>query len=404
MKARAVTPRYYGWRIAWTLAVTQTVGYGVLYYAFGVLIEPMEAELGWSRGEISGAFSLALLLSGVAAVPVGRFVDARGARGLMTLASLAGAALVLTWSFVTNLTSFYFVQAGLGLVMAAALYEVAFTVVAVWFRRERARALLLVTTVAGLASTIFVPLTTGLVHVFGWRDALRVLALVLAATAPLHAGVLRRHPRGLGLEPDGTPSPDPSSAPPPPDVRPRDALRVPTFWWLTGAFALDRVSVVAVAAHGVPILGERGYAPGLVAAAVGSIGLMQIAGRLMFVPLARRAPLRLLCALVFGVHALGLLALLVLPGGAGVWLFALLFGAANGAGTLARAALIGDLYGSAHYGGIGGSMATAVAIVGTAAPLGAGALHDLWGGYDPVLWGLVGLSALAGFAIMRVRP
>ena len=234
----------------------------------------------------------------------------------MTLASLAGAALVLTWSFVTNLTSFYFVQAGLGLVMAAALYEVAFTVVAVWFRRKRARAMLLVTTVAGLASTIFVPLTTTLVHALGWRDALRVLALVLAATAPLHAGVLRRSPRGLGLEPDGAPSPDPSSAPPPPDVRPRDALRAPAFWWLTGAFALDRVSVVAVAAHGVPILGERGYAPGLVAAAVGSIGLMQIAGRLMFVPLAQRAPLRLLCALVFGVHALGLLALLVLPSGA----------------------------------------------------------------------------------------
>ena len=405
--AKGVTPRYYGWRITWTLALTQTVGYGVLVYAFGVLVTPMEGELGWSRGETSGAFSLALLLSGLVAVPVGRFVDARGARVLMTVGSLVGAALVLAWSFVGNLLGFYLVQAGLGLVMAAVLYEVAFTVLAVWFERERARAMLVVTAVAGLASTIFVPLTTLLVHTFGWRDALRVLALVLAATAPLHGLVLRRRPRERALEQGGTlspPAPSDLLSQPPPSVRPRDALRAPAFWWLTGAFALDRAAVVAVVAHGVPMLSERGYAPGLVAAAVGSIGLMQIAGRLLFVPLTERAPLRALCALVFGVHALALTALLVLPGVVSVALFAALFGAANGAGTLARAAFTAELYGSAHYGGINGSIATVVALVGTAAPVGAGALHDLWGGYDLVLWGLVGFSLLAGLAVLRVQP
>src|SRR5690606_41314948 len=94
---RAARATFHGWRIAWALAVTQTVGFGVLFYAFQVFTLPMEAELGLSRAQTSGAYSLALLLSGLAAVPVGRWVDRRGARLLMTVASLAGAGLLLAW-------------------------------------------------------------------------------------------------------------------------------------------------------------------------------------------------------------------------------------------------------------------------------------------------------------------
>jgi len=394
--------RFYGWRIAWALAVTQTVSYGVLYYAFSVLVTPMEAELGWSRAETSGAFSLALLLSGAVAVPVGHFIDRHGARALMSIGSLGGALLVFTWSHVQTLGAFYLVQAGIGLVMALTLYEVAFTVLAVWFRRERARAMLVVTVMAGLASTIFVPLTTLLTEAYGWREALRVLALILAATTlPLHALVVRRHPRGLGLRPDGAP-PQGTSGALEVSVTPRDALRSPAFWWLSAAFALDRIAIVAVAVHSVPMLLGRGHPPALVAAAVGAVGLMQIAGRLLFAPSTRGLPLAGLTGLTFGVRALSLLSLLLIPGAAGLWLFAGLFGMANGASTLARAALVADLYGSAHYGVINGSITTLVALAQTVAPLGVGVLYDAFGRYEPVLWMLVGLALAAALAVHRV--
>ena len=79
---------YYGWVLVLVLGLTETVSWGVLYYAFTVFVRPMEAELGWSRAAVSGAFSLAVLTSGVAAVPVGRWLDRHGPRALMT----AGAA------------------------------------------------------------------------------------------------------------------------------------------------------------------------------------------------------------------------------------------------------------------------------------------------------------------------
>ena len=74
---------YYGWALVATLGFTATVSYGVLVYAFAVFITPLGAELGWSKARITGAFSLAQLVAGVTAVPLGRWVDRHGARGVM---------------------------------------------------------------------------------------------------------------------------------------------------------------------------------------------------------------------------------------------------------------------------------------------------------------------------------
>jgi len=400
--------RYPGWPIAWALAVTQTVGYGVLFYAYAVLTLPMELELGLRRSDTSGAFSLGLLIAGLAALPIGRFVDRFGARGIMTIGSLLAGGLVFAWSYVHDLTGLYLVQAGIGLVMAAVTYEVAFAVIARWFRRDRIRALLIVTLVAGLASTIFVPLTTVLTETLGWRAALRVLAGILwVATVPLHGLVLRRDPEPLGWTRDGRSVAGDAAADLAAEhetversIGARDAWRRGTFWWLTGAFALDRMVTVAVGAHAVPLLLERGHAAGWVATAAGSIGLLQVAGRLIFAPATRRYSLAHLAIATNLVRAASLLAVWLLPGVVGMWTFAVLFGLANGAATLARAGLVAETYGPAHYGTINGSMTTAVALLQTVAPLAVGALRVTTGGYG---WGLAMLTLLALFAALAIE-
>lgn len=394
--------KFHGWRIAWALAVTQTVGFGVLFYAFTVFTLPMETELGLSRTQTSGAFSLALLLSGLAALPVGRLVDAQGARWLMSLGSLAGAGLIVAWSYVSGVVGLYLVQAGIGLVMACVLYDVAFTVIAKWFRRHRLRAMLVVTLVAALASTIFVPLASLLVSELGWRPALRVLAAVVAlVTVPLHALVLKDRPERVGQLPDGD-GPRADSPTLERSVATGAAVRTAGFWWLTAAFMFDRVATVAIAAHSVPLLLERGHPPAVVAAAVGSIGLLQVAGRLLFAPTAGVLPLRVATAATFAARALGLAALLLLPGAFGLWTFAALFGFANGATTLARAGLVAERFGPAHFGAISGSMTLVIATVQTAGPLAAGALRVQTGDYKTVLVALLALALAAAAAVLRL--
>ena len=393
---------FWGWRIAWALAVTQTFGFGVLFYTFGVLIVPMEAELGWSRAQTSGAFSLALLLSGLMAVPAGRVVDRWGARWLMTAGSAGAAVLVFAWSYVETLPALYLVQAGIGLAMAAVLYDVAFTVIANWFRRDRIRAMLVVTFLAGLASTIFIPLATALVEAVGWRDTLRVLAIVLGGvTVPLHAFVLRHRPESMGLHPDGVTDTGGRAAPAEPNTRLQGALRTGRFWWLSTAFALDRIAIVAIAAHSVALLLERGHSAALVAAVAGSIGLMQVVGRVVFAPASRHASLTRLASVTYGVRALGLLALLTLPGIVGMTVFAGLFGLANGASTLARAGLVAEAFGSAHYGSINGAMTTFTAFAQTVAPAAMGVLRDTTGGYAAALWILTALAIASALLVTR---
>ena len=140
MIARGGRP-YHGWVIVVVLGVTETVSWGVLYYAFSVFVTPTSAELGWSRAEIAGAFSLALVLSGLSGLFVGRWLDDHGPRLLMTVGSVAAVGLVLAWSQARELFSFYLVWALIGIVMATVLYGPALATITVWFRRRRARAM-----------------------------------------------------------------------------------------------------------------------------------------------------------------------------------------------------------------------------------------------------------------------
>src|SRR5215213_698863 len=197
---------FYGWVLVVMLGITQTMTWGILYYGFTVMLPVLEADRGWTRGQMSGAFSIAMLLSGLGAAPVGRWLDDRGPRVLMTAGSVAATLLLLALARVDTLIEFYVVWALIGIVMSAVLYEPAFAVVTAWFERHRTRAITAVTLMAGFASTIFMPVESWLIELQGWRTALVTLAAFLAVTTILpHALLLKRRPEDIGQHVDGDP-------------------------------------------------------------------------------------------------------------------------------------------------------------------------------------------------------
>ena len=375
------------WGIVGALSVTETVSWGVLYYAFAAFLLPMRDDLGFSTAQLTGAYSLALAVSAGSGIAVGRYLDRHSPRGLMTLGSIAGAGLVVAWSQVDGLVTFYALWIAIGLVMASVLYEPAFIVLAKQFTAapQRRRAMTAVTLVAALASFIFLPVSQALIDAYGWRDALLVLAVILAAiTVPLHALVLR-----------------PAPAPAPSEhadasVEAGDALRSVPFWLLSAAFLIATLSGVATILFAIPFLLERGHSASFAAFAVGLVGLSQIPGRLLFAPLAAWLPRPLATASVFLWIAAGI-ALLVSVHTTGAALAGLvLLGMGNGMTTLARATAIADLYGAGDYGaiaGVAGSMTTAAR---AAAPFAA-ALYAGLVGYTVLLWTLSALAVVAAW-------
>ncbi len=397
----ATPPRlYYGWLLVVGLGVTATVSYGILAYAFPVFLVPMEAELGWSRTALTGAFSLAALVAGVAAIPIGHWLDRHGARAAMTVGSIAATLLLLAWSGVQRLWAFYAIWVGLGIASAAVFYEPAFAVLATWFSRRRGRALTVLTFMGGFASVVFVPLATWLVEVQGWRAALISLALILAGlTIPVHALLLRRHPSDVGQEPDGD---DPvhgvTAIASTPVV---DAVKSRSFRLLVLAFSFGSLLTTALVVHIIPLLLERGFDATFAGAVLGGVGLMALPGRLILTPLGGRWPRSQVTAVIFALQAVGTLILLAGTATWTVWAFVALFGAGFGAITPARAALVAELYGPASFGRISGTLALPLSVARAIAPVGASLLYLAVGGYDGVLVALSLVALMAAGAVLH---
>jgi MFS family permease len=400
------SPFFYGWTILLALSWTELTSWGILYYGFSVFVAPLGADLGWSSVAINGAFSASLLCSGIAAVWIGRLVDRLGPRPIMTAGSILAALLLLAWAAVGNLAAFYLIWVGLGVAMAATLYEPAFAAVATWFVTKRARALTILTFVAGLASVIYIPLIAWLIGRLGWRGALVALAAILAvATIPPHALLLRRRPQDLGLLPDGAVGEVAVGAATSfvPGASVRDATRSGSFRWLTTGFCLAFFANVAVTVHLIPFLIARGYGAGFAATAAGLVGIMALPGRLIFTPLGGIWPRRYVTAAIFVLQAIALAVLLTVRSEAGVFAFVALFGAGFGAITPARASLVAELYGARHYGSIAGILAFFVTGARALAPVSAGFLYTVSGHYEPVFWALAVIALLATVAILPIE-
>ena len=391
-------PTYYGWYIAVALAITETVSFGVMFYAFSVLITPMEAELGWTRGQLTGAFSLSLLISGIIAFPVGHWLDKHGARLLMTAGSIGATIMVLLWSGMNTLPEFILIMALMGFCGAAVLYEPAFTVIATWFAHKRGTAMAVVTFIAGFSSTIFIPLTDALLVAYGWRQAVFILGILLGAiNIPLHALVLRRKPTDLGLQPDGAAKALERAEQP--SVSIRGVLRSRYFWLLTLAFSLSTLSISAVRLHFIPLLISINIHPSSAALASGAIGVMQVMGRMIFAPVERRFSSKTMAVGVFVLLALSLPTLLLGNAPLLILTFVALFGMAIGTHTLTRPLIVADSYGTAFFGRISSAMVIFVTLARTTAPFAAGVIYDVFGTYD---WMLILATAFSLVAVILI--
>ncbi|GAA3482655.1 MFS transporter [Streptomyces yanii] len=258
------------------LCITQITSWGIVYYAFPVLNPAITADTGWSTGATTAAFSAALLISAFAGIRVGRIIDRRGPRTVMTAGSTLAVASLLIVAAAPNLPVFFSGWLLAGFAMAATFYQPAFAALTRWWAPDHVQVLTIVTLAGGLASTVFAPLTAALADHLSWRTTYVVLALVLAAvTIPAHALALKAPwPKA-----PSTTAPSGSAA---------TVSRSRPFWMLAIALTLSAFTVYAVVVALVPLMIERGCTTSQAAWALGLGGAGQTLGRTLYAPLARR--------------------------------------------------------------------------------------------------------------------
>ncbi len=376
-------------RLVLTLAVHQLIAWGTLSAAFPVFIAPMEAELGWSRAAIAGAYTTGLLASGLAAIPAGRWADRYGGRGILAVGAGLGALLLLAWAMTSSLVAFYALWVGIGVTHAMCLSDPAYAVVVANARDPR-RVIAGMTFVTGFCTSVFVPLGAVLVEAFGWRGALFVFAgLQLVPT--LLAWTLLKGTRGS--LPGGTQRGAPLA----------QALKRRAFWALAVAFCAQAFILTGLAFHILPLLEESGMPLASALLVVAAFGPGQVAARAVLFALGPgRAGAR-----AVGLFAFGLLppSMVVLafgpPNLALALLYVALYAVGHGLLTIVRATGIAEILGPEGYGQVSGALTVALVLPRTAAPVALGLVWEAAGGYGPVPWLLL-LVCLLGWAAFTV--
>lgn len=380
-----------GWPLVWALAAAQLVSWGSIYYAFSLFIVPMEAELGWSRAALNGALSLGLLVSGLCAYPAGAWIDRKGGRAVMSLGSTLAAILLAAWSQVDSLVAFYAIWFGLGVALAATLYEPVFAVITRRFPESFGTRITALTLIGGFASTVFIPLTQLFIARLGWRDALLVLALCnLALCLPIHALLLREDGGGSSTAlPAGQRQSSES-------VAMRRALRHRAFWGLAVCFTAYYTTFTALTFHLIPLLDERGVPIATTVAAIAVIGPAQVAGRVTLLAFRGRLSAARAGRIATLLFPSSVLILIAFPTSiAALFVFAAVYGCGNGIITIVRGTAVPELLWREGYGAINGALSLPANIAKAAAPFGAAAIWSVAGGYGAVLWSIFAGGALA---------
>lgn len=355
------------------LCATEIVSWGLLYYAFPVLAPRISADTGWSPVVVAAAFSAALVVSALVGVLVGRVIDRHGPRLVMTAGSVLGIMALVVIATAPGLPVFVGGWVLAGAAMAGVLYPPAFAAITGWFTARRLGALATLTLVAGLASTVFAPLTAAAGEQLGWRATYLWAAAALAVlTVPAHWFLLRRP--WPARERAEEPAADREYA--------SGVLRSVRFRLLAAGLTLVSLAMYAGLLALVPLMLERGLDARAAAWVLGLGGLGQVAGRLVYTGLAHRASLTARTATVFALVTASTLALAVVPGPVGLLVAAsMLAGVGRGIATLLQATAVTDRWGPRAYGHLSGVLGLP-ALLATALAPGAGAvLAELTGGY-----------------------
>ena len=389
----------------WSLAVAETLSWACLFYVFPALLLRWKESFGWSISQLSIGFTLALIASALTGMIAGRIIDSGHSRKLMPFSAVIGAILLSLLPAVVAIWQFYLIWFLIGCTFAGCLYQPCFSYLTRTFQEDAKNSIIMITLIAGFASTISYPICSIVSEFYSWETTIYLMSGILCLiSAPLFW-------YGTSIRLDITPnSREKASSSVIGIIKP--TLSSPVFWGLLVTFATMSSTQGMIVSQIFPLLESRAISPTSIVFFASCIGPMQVIARLILFATEsftnKNIPMIAVC--FTGLIFICLSSLALVLGGASlifVVVFVMLQGGPYGLFSIVKPIITADLLGRVNFGLLS-SMVGIGSLWGSAfAPGVAGSIGDRWN-YDTLLLttssiAAVGLVSLIVTSTLRRR-
>ncbi|MGL5446673.1 MAG: MFS transporter [Rhabdaerophilum sp.] len=369
-------------RAIWGLGCTQIIGWGTTYYLLSLMGGQIARDIGLPKGVMLFGVSMTLVGAALLGPWIGRWQDRRGAREVMTAGSLLIATGLFAISRASDATLYFFGWTLISIATPMALYSAAFTGLTQLAGRQARRAIIFLTFLGGLASTISWPMTAWMLTFMDWRGVILFFALInFVICTPLHWLLMGGKPQ----EAEAKLANSVSAGVP-------DEATMQAFLLIAAVLATNAVIFNAWSLLVFPILEGLGFSASTAVFVASFVGICQVLGRMGEMVAGDRYTALQSATFATVLLPLSFLVLIVASGSILIGcLFALLYGISNGLMTIARGALTLVIFGSRGYGERLGKITFASGLAGAAAPVIGGFVLES-AGTGPLIYSLLALT------------
>lgn len=403
---------YYGWWMLAASVVAVALAAGISFWSFGLYVDPLESDFGWSRAQVSGGFSVGFLASALAAPLIGWWIDRYGPRRVILIGAVLTAASYVLLATTSELWQ-WFVYQSINNVFRQMMFFIPFqALISRWFDRRRGLAVGLLGTGFSIGGFAVVPIMRVVIDAVQWEGSFIVAGIVVVAVfVPISLLLVRDDPSDVGAEVDGdaTPADRPAAPRVLTGVTVREALRTPLFWVVSGALTAFFFGMISWMVHGIPYYESVGYSTERAALLFSIQAGGGVVARLTFGYLADRIPRMEAAAMVVATFLAGAFATLLITDGSvvGVAIFLVFWVVGSSGGPMIEPLLLTRAFGLASFGALLGIIQV-ISALHLASPIISGAIFDATGAYEwalVMLMGSMGLSTVLFWVAWRLpRP
>jgi MFS family permease len=348
---------------------------------YAVFLLPLEREFGWTRSQVTGVYSLYLLVNGFSAPLVGLLFDRVGPRWVYGAGvACLGAAFVLASTLATLWQFYLFIGVMVGLAVSLNGMVPASALLSRWYRGRLSTAIGIAFSAVGVGTLLFVPLAQYLVTELDWRTAYRGLGIALLLAVPLVVVALpwrtyqAGHPELQGARGKGAGQ----------GTTLREALRSPVFWSLSQVFFFTATAMFSILVQLVAFFIDAGFSPLVAATAYGALGMLSAFSVMMSGPIAERFGYRQSVTASFAGTALGILLLIAITAAPSMLVlvpFVVAFGLCMGVRGPVISTISARTFAGPNVATIYGAIYSTNALGAAFGAFMGGLLHDVTGGY-----------------------